>query len=140
MSLEIYCHTEMAGHLSILHVSKAEFLGPFFCLLPPVTLPCPHANASITAEEKCVLFPLAIHTEQACVVGVSEGIWPMPLFETRVSCVPCPHSLVRYHGMMWPLAKRVRLSALGLSAFDLDLQSSCPSLLCAGLMGGHHHT
>lgn len=72
------------------------------------TLPCPHANASITAEEKRVLFPLAIHTperqsrrkaEQACVVGVSEGIWTMPLFETRVSCVPCPHSLVRCHGM-----------------------------------------
>lgn len=33
------------------------------------------------------------------MVGVSEGIWTMPLFETRVSYVPCPHSLVRCHGM-----------------------------------------
>lgn len=106
------------------------------------TLPCPHANASITAEEKRVLFPLAIHTPER----QSRRVWwgclresGQCLSETRVSCVPCPHSLVRCLGM--DMASDQASEAVRFGTFQpLTLNFNLPApASSAGVTGGHHH-
>lgn len=49
----------MAWHLFILYMSKAGFLRPSCgCHLQFLTLPCPHADAHISAEEN-MSFPIS---------------------------------------------------------------------------------
>lgn len=82
------------------------------------TLPCPHANASITAEEKRVLFPRVIHTPER----QSRRVWWGCLRESGQCLSLRPGSPVYLVPTVlsdalvwtWPLAKQVRLSALGL--------------------------